>query len=90
MSSALLVFVSTFVCVFALGLQSLNVNQGHYFAAAVTSLAISGGHLFLYEIMPHPTGLDRLGYFAGGIAGITASMWFHRAFKAWWIARKKT
>jgi hypothetical protein len=31
---ALLVFAGTWLSVFTLGLQSLNVNQGHYLAAA--------------------------------------------------------
>lgn len=43
--TALILFVSTFVAVFALGFQSLNVNQGHYRAAALTSFAIGGGNL---------------------------------------------
>jgi hypothetical protein len=38
--------------VFTLGLQSLNVNQGHYLAAAVTSLGIGTGHIALYKYMP--------------------------------------
>ena len=90
MTSALIVFASTFLTVFALGLQSLNVNQGHYFAAALTSAAISIGHLWLYKVMPNPSWLDLGGYFVGGIVGITTSMWFHRVAKAWWTARKAT
>jgi len=81
--SPIIVFLATFVSVFALGLQSLNVNQGLYLPAAVTSFFISTGHIFLYEIMPHPTGLDRVGYYTGAIAGITASIWFHKRARAW-------
>ena len=83
MSSALLCFASTFIAVFALGLQSLNVNQGHYWAAAGTSLLIGGGHIALYKFMPGANAGDVVGYLAGGVSGITSSMWFHRRFKAW-------
>jgi hypothetical protein len=83
-SHALLCFVSTYIAVFALGLQSLNVNQGHYVAAALTSLAIGASHIALYKYMPSSGPLEWLGYFAGGVLGITSSMWFHRRFKTWW------
>ena len=80
-----IVFLSTFVSVFALGLQSLNVNQGHYLAAGLTSVVISTGHVYLYRYTPNPAGLQLVGYYAGGIAGITSSMWFHRIFRStWW------
>ena len=52
MTDALLIYGSTFMAVFFLGLQSLNVNQGQYVAAAVTSFFISTGHIFLYRLMP--------------------------------------
>lgn len=86
---ALIIFGATFLAVFALGLQSLNVNQGHYIAAAATSTLISTGHIYLYELMPQATLATRLGYYLGGIVGITASMWFHREVKAWWSTRKE-
>lgn len=84
MTAALLLFVSTFVSVFALGLQSLNVNQGHYWAAAATSVAISTGHIFLYKYMPDSGLLQWGGFYAGGVLGIVSSMWFHRRVKVWW------
>lgn len=87
---ALLVFGSTFLAVFTLGLQSLNVNQGQYLAAAATSLAISSGHILLYRYMPDSGLPELVGYYAGGVAGITSSIWFHRRVRAWWAARKKT
>jgi hypothetical protein len=80
---ALLVFVGTWLSVFTLGLQSLNVNQGHYLAAAVTSLGIGAGHVLLYRYMPSANWGELAGYFIGGVTGITASMWFHRRAKAW-------
>lgn len=92
MSSAVICFVSTFIAVFALGLQSLNVNQGHYLAAAVTSLMIGSSTIALYKFMPGANAADVVGYLAGGVSGITSSMWFHQRFKAWWteaMARRR-
>lgn len=89
MTYALLCFASTFIAVFALGLQSLNVNQGHTWAAAGTSLLIGVSHIALYKYMPGADVLAMLGYLAGGVAGITSSMWFHRRVRTWWAARKQ-
>lgn len=94
MSSALLCFASTFVAVFALGLQSLNVNQGHYWAAAGTSLMIGTSTIALYKFIPGANWIsaETICYLAGGVSGITSSMWFHRRFKAWWteaLARRR-
>ena len=73
----LLLFGSTFIAVFSLGLQSLNVNQGHYLAAAGTSVLISSGHILLYRYMPEARAAEVLAYYAGGVLGITSSMWVH-------------
>lgn len=92
MISASLIFLSTYIAVFFLGLQSLNVNQGHYLAAAVTSFFISTGHIMLYRFMPQSGAADLVGYYLGGIAGITTSIWFHKKAKAWilaWLARRR-
>lgn len=84
MKGALIIFAATYISVFTLGLQSLNVNQGHYLAAAVTSFFISTGHILLYKHMPDPSALELVGYYTGAIAGITSSIWFHKRFKVWW------
>lgn len=75
---ALSLFVATFASVFALGFQSQNVNQGHYISAGITSLFIGGGHIFLYKLMPNSGPLEWAAYFAGGVIGITSSMYVHR------------
>jgi hypothetical protein len=80
----LLLFASTYIAVFALGFQSLNVNQGRYGWAAVTSLAIGGSHILLYRYMPGAHVAEILAYLAGGVLGITSSMFFHRRAMAWW------
>jgi hypothetical protein len=76
--NAVFCFLSTFVAVFALGFQSQNVNQGHYWAAALTSVAIGASSIILYKLMPDSSTLEILGYLVGGVTGITASMWVHR------------
>jgi hypothetical protein len=88
MTTALCVFAATYICVFTLGLQSLNVNQGHYVAAAVTSFFIGTGNIYLYKYMPGADALDLSAYYAGGIAGITSSIWFHRRARAWLAAMR--
>ena len=75
--SALAVFLSTFVSVFALGFQSRNVNQGHYVAASLTSLAICAGTLVLYRVLPNPDWMEIAGYVLGANLGILASIYVH-------------
>lgn len=79
MSEALL-FGSTFAVVFFLGLQSLNVNGGHYGLAFATSFAIGASQLALYRYMPEATLTQTVAYLLGGPFGIVASMWTHRRF----------
>lgn len=74
----LALFASTFITVFALGLQSLNVNGNHYLAAFLTSFVIGGSQFWLYKIMPSADLPQVAAYLLGGPFGIVASMWFHR------------
>lgn len=76
--SALVAFAATFIAVFALGFQSQNVNQGHYVAAALTSIAIGVSSILLYKVMPDSSLPEIIGYLLGGVTGITASMYVHR------------
>ncbi len=74
----LLIFCSSFVVVFLLGLQSKNVNQGRYVAAMLTSLGISVSQ-FVFVKYAAVGSLDVLFVSAaGGVLGIASSMWFHR------------
>lgn len=75
---ALILFISTFVAVFALGFQSLNVNQGHYRAAALTSFAIGGGNLLILKMVPNGDFYAMAAYLVAGPLAIMASMWVHR------------
>lgn len=78
--TALAIFASTFFLVFFLGLQSLNVNRGHYLAAFITSLGIGVGNLVLYKLAPNASGIEIAAFLAGGPFGIVSSMLFHRRF----------
>lgn len=71
-------FGSTFLVVFALGLQSQNVVHGHYIAAFLTSLVISAMNMVLYKLAPSATWSEIAAFMAGGPFGIVASMWAHR------------
>ena len=73
----LTLFASTYVLVFALGLQSLNVNNGHYYLAAMTSMVIGSGQMVLYKLAPNADWLAIAAYLAGGPVGITSAMWAH-------------
>lgn len=73
----LTLFLSSFLLVFALGLQSLNVNGGHYAAAFFTSFLIGAGNLIVLKLAPNAGPTEMLAYLAGGPLGIICSMVFH-------------
>lgn len=73
----LILFVSTFVLVFALGLQSLNVNNGHHYAAAITSFAIGAMQMVLFKLAPDASWSEIAAFLTGGPFGIVSSMWAH-------------
>lgn len=77
------VLLSQFVMILLLGLQSLNVNQRRYLAAAITSLLLGviGFYLTGTVAEAHKDGAFTLtwwAYISGGPAGIVASMWLHQ------------
>lgn len=78
-------FFSTFVLVFALGLQSLNVNGGYYIRAFFTSFVIGCANLVLYKLAPDATRTEVLAFLAGGPFGIVCSIFTHQ-----WIQSKLT
>ena len=78
MTTAFVLFTSTFVLVFFLGLQSLNVNTGRYLAAFLTSFGIGLSQLALYKLAPDADGWQIAAYLSGGPFGIVASMAAHR------------
>lgn len=75
--TAVALFASTYLLVFALGLQSLNVNGGHYRAAFCTSFAIGAANLVLFKLAPDASGIEVAAYLAGGPLGIVSAMKAH-------------
>lgn len=77
-------FSSTFILVFALGLQSLMVNRGHFIGAFMNSLLISTAQLLLLKLGPNATGMEIAGYIFGGPFGIVSAMYVFQ----YWSARR--
>lgn len=75
--TALALFVSTFVLVFALGIQSLNVNNGHRRLAMFTSLFIGSSQMVLFKLAPDASWLEAASFLLGGTIGIYAAMCSH-------------
>ena len=63
---------------FALGFQSLNVNNGHRWWAFFTSLLIGSANLVLYRRMPDASWSEIAAYLAGAPFGIISAMEFHQ------------
>lgn len=81
--NAALLLVSTFALVFALGLQSQLVNNGHFVGAFFNSLAIGTSNLVLFKLAPTASGIEIAGYLIGGPFGIVCSMVTYRRFKSY-------
>lgn len=80
LETATVIFAVQFVCVMALGLNSLNVNGGHRLLASLTSIVISCSWLastYLTLIQNEPTALNVAAFILGGITGINSSMSAH-------------
>lgn len=75
--NTLLLFISTFVLVFALGIQSLNVNNGHRMAAMFTSFFIGTSQMVLFKLAPEANWMEVAAFLMGGPFGIYASMVAH-------------
>lgn len=85
----LTLFASTFILVFALGLQSLNVNNGHVLLAVITSYIISTGQMLLYKLAPHANWMEITAYMNGGPLGIYCSMKAHPHLVRWMNGKRK-
>ena len=76
--SAIALLASTFLLVFALGMQSQLVNNGHYVSAFLNSLVIGACNLVLFKLAPDASGVEIAAYLAGGPFGIVARMAAYR------------
>lgn len=88
--NAAFLFISTFVLVLALGLQSQFVNNGHPFMAFANSLVIGASNLVLFKLAPDASGLEIAAYLLGGPLGIVTSMFLFARFTGWVGKRKCT
>lgn len=76
--NAVYLFLATYVTVFALGFQSLNVNQGHFKAAFIGSVIIGASNLAILKLVPDThSAIDIMAYLFGGPLGVISSMWVH-------------
>lgn len=73
----LILFTSTYILVFALGCQSLSVNNGHYVMAFFNSFVIGAGQMVLFKLAPEASWSEIAAFLAGGPFGIVSSMWAH-------------
>lgn len=73
----LLLFLSAFTSVFALGFQQQNVIHRHFVAAAFTSLVIGAALIYQWRAMPSANISEVIATLLGGPCGITAAMWLH-------------
>lgn len=90
MSQSIYLFASTFGVVFFLGFQSLSVNAGHYWLAAINSLVIGSFNLVLFKMAPQVSGpVETAAYLLGGPLAIVCAMRTHKHVAAW-LNRRKT
>lgn len=78
--NAFILFTTTFVLVFALGVNTLSVNRDQYGIAFLTSFLISGSNLVILRTVPQGDLLEVAAYMLGGPFGIVNSMWIHKRF----------
>lgn len=81
--TALTLFASTFAVVFLLGVQQLNVQHGHQFAAFFTSIGIGVSQLALFKLAPDAGGIEIAAYLAGGPLAIVCAMRAHPYLRRW-------
>lgn len=82
--NALIILACTYGVVLALGLQSLNVNQGHKMLAFCTSFLIGLCNFGLLKLVPQPTtAIDVAAYLLGGPFGILTAMLLHPYLVRW-------
>lgn len=74
----LALFGSTFLVVFALGSQSLIVNNGRYLLAFGNSFLIGTCNLILFKLAPEASGAEIAAFLLGGPFGIISAMWVFR------------
>lgn len=75
----LALFVSSFLTVLLLVVQSANNTHGYPVRAFFTSFAIGASQLLLYRLMPDANTTEIAAYLCGGPFGNVAAQWLRRA-----------
>ncbi|MDH5527171.1 MAG: hypothetical protein OEY97_07685 [Nitrospirota bacterium] len=87
MTHSMTVFLAQYATVLLLGMQSLNVNGGHYVLAAVTSFGLGAGGYYLTAVIAQ-AGNEGVGsgvwiaFVAAGPCGIVTAMRIHPWLRA--------
>ncbi len=74
----ILIFLATFIRVFLLAMQTLNVVHGFYFLAVLTTAGIAWAETSLYINVPKVGWKAFPVMFLGGAMGVTSAMYLHR------------
>ena len=77
MVDSLLLFISSFILVGLLGLQSKNVQHSRYLMAALTSIFISISQFIFVKIVATGNMIDLVVVCCGGAIGIVTAIWLH-------------
>jgi hypothetical protein len=81
--SALALTAATAGLVFGRAVQQLNVQGGHYIAAAVTPYVIAAGEVAVIGIVASDPSLAAvIACGTGGAIGATTAMWSHKRLRA--------
>jgi hypothetical protein len=73
----LTLFCSSFLVVFLLIIQSLNVNNGHRFLATITSFGIGSVNLLILKLAPDANWTEMAAFILGGPIAVNAAMAAH-------------
>lgn len=71
-------FVSSFLTVLLLVIQSINNNHGYMTRAFLTSFGIGASQLLLYRLMPDANTTEIAAYLCGGPFGNVVAQWLRR------------
>jgi hypothetical protein len=74
----LILFLSQFVCIFLLVVQSINNNHGRRRLAAITSVGIGITQIASYKLLPGADGWEVVAWLAAGPAANWCAQWIKR------------
>jgi hypothetical protein len=78
MTHIALLFLSQFVCVLLLVIQSVNNNHGRTMLAGITSVGIGMTQIVSFKLLPGADGWEVAAFIAAGPVANTAAQWLKR------------